>query len=206
MVSRNLGTFRAWSAFNCSGSPVEQPRSTTGKLATIFYGSLGIPLLFYTLARSGHSLARNSINCLLVLRHYCLSLPLHYLCCSCNLFACLRWLSWCCCCCCCSYLCCMDSSKQKCCDSSRAPKLKLAKRRESGSRRKRRGRRRNQERDERQGLREAEATSGDEESNATSFVIGFNVSGDSRPMTKQLGKWRWRVPTIAVRVTCRRSA
>lgn len=98
-----------------------------GKLATVFYGTLGIPLLFYTIARTGNQLAESAANSLLILRHYCISLPLHYLCCSCfNPYQCLRLISWLCCCCCCSYLCCKPNrDKRKCCDTSRAPKLKL---------------------------------------------------------------------------------
>lgn len=48
------------------------------------------------------------MNPLLIVRHYCFSLPFHYLCCSCNLSICkcFKWLAWCCCCCCCcNFLC-----------------------------------------------------------------------------------------------------
>lgn len=80
-------------------------------------------------------MAHSTLNTILVVRHYCFSIPIHYLCCSCNLYLCFRWLSWCCCCCCCTYLCCLTSGKDKakCCDSKSAPKLKLEKRRKERS-------------------------------------------------------------------------
>ena len=93
---------------------------------TMLYGALGIPLLFYTVSQTGKQLAHSGLNILLILRHYCFSLPVHYLCCSCNPYLCLRWLSWCCCCC-CSYLCCLSGkNKTKCCNNKGAPELKLA--------------------------------------------------------------------------------
>lgn len=98
-----------------AGSPIklsaDEDPAASGfiKLATIFYGSIGIPLLVLTVAKSGHQLAYSSLNSLIVVRHYCFSLPAHYLCCSCNMFSCLKTvLSWCCCCCCCfSFLRCL---------------------------------------------------------------------------------------------------
>lgn len=91
-----------------------------------------------TVTKTGNHLAHSTLNTILIVRHYCFSIPIHYLCCSCNLYLCFRWLSWCCCCCCCSYIFCLtsDKDKGKCCDSRNAPKLKLKakrKRRESKS-------------------------------------------------------------------------
>lgn len=73
-------------------------------------------------------MAHSTLNAVLIFRHYCCSLPFHYLCCCCNLYTCFRWLAWCCCCCCCTYLCCLNSedrNKAKCCDKKNAPKLRL---------------------------------------------------------------------------------
>jgi hypothetical protein len=134
-----------------------------------------VPLLLVTVAKSGQHLALASLNALLVLRHYCFALPIHYLCCSCNLFVCLRWLSWCCCCCCCNYLCCLADNKQKCCDSRSAPKLKLHHRRHpnraSGTKR-----RRLKENDD-SDRQAAEATS--------TFVIGFNTNNSLAKPARQ---------------------
>lgn len=109
-------------------------------MATILYGSLGIPLLLFTVTKSGLQVAQSSLNGLLVVRHFCFRLPLHYLCSLCNLCLWLRLLSWCCCCCCCSYLLChlFERRQRKknggertkrapgCCGGHReAPKLRL---------------------------------------------------------------------------------
>lgn len=118
-----------------AGSPLQSPPSATGKLATVLLGSLGIPLLLFSVFHSGKQLAATTLNSLLIVRHYCFSLPIHYLCCSCNLILCLRVLSWCCCCCCCfSYLCLAGKRrKRKFCDKRRAPKLCLRKRPPGGA-------------------------------------------------------------------------
>ena len=110
-------------------------------MATVLYGMVGVPLLLLTVAKTGRSLAEHSLNPLLVLRHYCFALPLHFLCCWLGLFACLGWLvRLCCCCCCCFRPCCCPSSdsgkpaagaktrraaRKCCCDGQAPPKLLL---------------------------------------------------------------------------------
>lgn len=106
------------------------PQNRLAKLATMLYAAFGVPLLFYTLALTGKQLAQSTLNSLLIIRHYCFSLPVHYLCCACNPYLCFRLLSWCCCCCCCSYLFCPSDNKRekKYHDKNRAPKLRLRRR------------------------------------------------------------------------------